>query len=50
MSDLCETKQFRGCPKYKMVMTRVEKDRSCPECKLVMGALMGFASPGLMKL
>lgn len=49
-ADYCESNLLRACEKYKVVVTRVERSRSCAECKLVRAAMMGFASPSLMKL
>ncbi len=49
-ADHCPAKLLEFCKECKFVVTKVEKLRSCAECKLVRGASMGFASPGLMKL
>ncbi len=49
-ADICEEKGVDVCEKYKAVVMRVDKSRSCAQCKLARGALMGFASPGLTKL
>jgi hypothetical protein len=49
-AELCEEKLLSVCEKYKVVVMRVDRSRSCVECKLARGALMGFASPGLTKL
>jgi hypothetical protein len=49
-ADHCESSLLRACKGYKVVVTKIEKSRSCAECKLVRAVTVGFASPGLMRL